>query len=146
MAKKIREVLIVDDDTTATYLNKRIVREMGITERITTCTNGQDALHYLLNIRSNDNSKAYPELIILDHHMPVMNGLELMQELNEKKMLEEMRTVVLVLAIHTKADELRRFSKLGVQEFTDKPLSKQTLTDAYRKYWANDTASDHNQG
>lgn len=144
MASTLKEVLIVDDDPTTTYLNERIVSEMEIAERITACKNGRDALNYLLQKLNDPGETAFPELIILDHHMPVMDGMELMEALNKKGLLEEMRTVILLLAIHTNPDDLRRFKKLGVQEFTSKPLSKHTLTVAYKKYWANNTARDHN--
>ncbi len=140
---KLREVLIIDDDKTANYLNERIVREMEITDSIRVLHNGKDGLNYILEHCGDKGSTTCPELIILDHHMPVMDGKEMLETLHENGMIDKMRTVFLLLAIHTNQEDLKRFEDLGVQEFTDKPLSKERLQDAYQKYWADDTARDN---
>ena len=129
MPPKLREVLIIDDDQIANYVNERIVTEMQLAHTITILQNGKEGLDYILKV--------------CDHFMPELNGLELMEKLHENGLIEEMRTVFLLLAIHTDIEDLKKFEELGVQEFTDKPLSKNRLHEAYEKYWANNTARDH---
>ncbi|WP_242929122.1 response regulator [Pontibacter vulgaris] len=142
MANKLKEVLIIDDDMTANYLNERIVTELQIADHVKILTNGKDGLDYILE-KCADNKETCPELIILDHFMPLMDGLELMETLHKSGKLENMRAVFLLLAIHTNIKDLKRFKMLGVQEFTNKPLSREKLLESYQKYWADDTVKDH---
>lgn len=142
MSPKLKEVLIIDDDITANYLNVRIVTEMRITQHVKVLHNGKEALEYISESCGIDHN-ACPELIILDHFMPEMDGMQFMKKLHENGLIEKMRTVFLLLAVHTDIKDLKHFEDLGVQEFTDKPLSKKRLQEAYDKYWANDTARDN---
>jgi response regulator of citrate/malate metabolism len=141
MSSKLREVLIIDDDQTANYMNERVISEMQIAGHVKIFLNGKDALKYILENCGKDHDTC-PELIILDHYMPEMDGLEFMQKLHEHGLIEKMRTVFLLLAVHTNIKDLKQFQNLGVQEFTSKPLSKKRLQEAYDKYWANDTAKN----
>ena len=143
--KKLNKILLVDDDATTLYINENILTKLGISHEIKVLTNGKLALDHLL-AHCASSAESCPALVILDHHMPVMDGMELMQALHKKDVLENSSIVFLLLAINTTAQEQEVFKKLGVQEFTYKPLSKQTVLDAYAKYWAGDTAADHTAG
>lgn len=143
MRKKLKEVLIIDDDATANYLNERIVKDLQITENIKVLQNGKEGLDYILSRCIHNEGGPCPELVILDHHMPLMSGMELMEVLHGNGYLEKMQVVFLLLAAHSDEKDLKRFDELGVQEFTTKPLSKKLLFDAYQKYWADDTARDN---
>ncbi|GAB3822025.1 hypothetical protein GCM10028895_25480 [Pontibacter rugosus] len=103
-------------------------------------TDGQQAYNYLSEAWKVD--KTCPELIILDHHMPILDGLGLMEKLNWSGKLNNVEAVFLLLALNTSKDDIRLFKELGVQEFTDKPLCKATAMDAYTKYWAGDTVKN----
>ncbi|QCR21577.1 response regulator [Pontibacter sp. SGAir0037] len=139
---KLRKVLLIDDDSTTLYINERIVREMRFAEEIELLRNGKDGFKYIQ--KHCDNSpESCPDLVILDHHMPVMDGLEMMENLQEIGILSKIRAVFLLLAVNSEEQDIRKFMELGVQEYTQKPLSKETLLDAYQKYWADDTVRDH---
>ena len=75
--------------------------------------------------------------------MPVMDGLEMMQALKERDFINNQRIVFILLGVHSTPSQIEEFKKLGVQEYTSKPLSQETVMDAYHKYFANDTARDH---
>lgn len=140
--KKLKQILLIDDDPTNNYLNTKILKDLEIAEEIKVLTNGKLGLDYLINCVNQPNSNC-PALLILDHHMPVMDGMALMQNLNSLGILEKIQMVVLLLAVQTKPDDLESFKDLGVQEFTSKPLSKSRLMEAYKKYWVGDTAENH---
>jgi len=94
---KLEKVLLIDDDTTAHYLNERIVRELQIAKKVQVLHNGRQGLDYL----SEGEERVCPELIILDHYMPVLDGMEIMEALHKSGRLEKMETVFLLLAAHT---------------------------------------------
>lgn len=140
---KLRRVLLIDDDATTNYVNERIVKGLQITEEVKVLTDGRQGLDYLTARCGGGSQETCPELIILDHHMPVMDGMELIETLHQAGTLERMETVFLLLAVHTSPADLAKFQELGVQEFTPKPLSRERLLEAYRKYWTGDTVQDH---
>ena len=46
--KKINHALLIDDDSVANFLHYRIIKSLGITEKITILNNGSEALNYIL--------------------------------------------------------------------------------------------------
>ena len=139
--KKLKQVLLADDDKANNFLNVCLLEEMGIAEEITVLLNGKEALEYLLAPEADD--KPPPELVILDHLMPVMDGLELMRELYRTGFTERKEVVFLLLAAHSSPKAIEEFKRLGVQEYTTKPLSEEVVLRAWQKYLAYDTAGNH---
>jgi CheY-like chemotaxis protein len=141
--KKLKEILLIDDDEVTNFLNETILKELNISEEVTVLNNGKEALEYLLP--NGESAHCCPELVILDHNMPIMDGLELMKALNDIDFVNRSKVVFLLLAVDSREEHIEEFQRLGVQEFTRKPISKETVMDAYHKYWADDTARDHTQ-
>ena len=133
---------MIDDNEISNYVNRNLLEWLKITEDIDIVTDGKQALEYLVGQCVTPKSEC-PELIILDHHMPVMDGLELMHALNAVGFLKENKVVFLLLSIQSRKIDVDVFKQLGVQEFTNKPLSEKDVMDVYRKYWSGDPTSDH---
>lgn len=140
--KQLSKILLVDDDATNNFLNEKLLIDLKIAQHVEVLTNGKLAFDYLLK-HCTDPGQGCPLWVILDHHMPVMDGLEMMQALQVNGMLEKTNIFFLLLAIYSTPQDQELFKKLGVQEFTSKPLSKKTIMAAYAKYWANDTVENH---
>ena len=86
--KKLRSILLVDDNDTSNFLNERLLKRMNITEEIKILSNGKTAFDYLekLNQANGNSTETKPELIFMDINMPVVDGfefLELYQNLDE---------------------------------------------------------------
>ena len=140
--KKLSKILLVDDDATNNFLNEKLLTDLKIAQEIQVLTNGELAFDYLMAHCAAPNPGC-PALVVLDHHMPIMDGLEMMEALQASGVLKKMEVVFLLLAIHSSPQDQEAFKKLGVQEFTPKPLSKKTVMAAYTKYWAGDTIENH---
>lgn len=146
--KKLNTILLIDDDQINNYLNEVLLKELGIAQAVKVVLNGKQALEYLLDhceaTHKSEHKRSFcPELIIFDHHMPVMDGMEFIQALNQIGFVNRQEVVFILLAIHTAQEDIEAFKGLGVQEFTNKPLSKEIVMDAYHKYFAGDTAKGH---
>lgn len=147
--KALQQILLVDDDPTNNFLNQELLQELRITNHIQVLTNGKKGLDYLLEhcpIDQKDQSASFPscpELVIFDHYMPVMDGMEMIQALHQQGFMQKANIVFILLGIHTSHKDWKAFQALGVQEFTPKPLSKEVVMEAYRKYFTGDTARKH---
>ena len=102
-------VLVVDDDS----MNLKIAEKM-LEERfeVTLASSGKEALELL--------EHQLPELILLDLHMPDMDGFEVMQVLREKQETRDI-PVVFLTADNDREVEIRGF-KEGAQDFITKPF------------------------
>jgi two-component system response regulator YesN len=142
--KKIKKILLIDDDKVNNYINEALLKDLNIAEVITVRINGEEAMEHLIeNCQLGGDGGSCPELVILDHHMPIMDGLEMMKELKKRNFINNQRIVFILLGVYSMEEDIEEFRKLGVQEYTSKPLSEQTVMDVYRKYFADGMARDH---
>lgn len=132
--RKLKEVLLVDDDEVNNFVSMRLLEKLEISEVVLLAKNGKEALDTIQKKCSPDF--VCPEFIILDHQMPVMDGIEFMEHLNNMNFSNRNKIVILILAAASKQEDLDKFKKLGVTEFTSKPLSEKTVVNVYKKYWA----------
>ncbi len=133
--KKLKKILLVDDDLVNNYLNETILRDLSIASQICTEINGENALAHLAEGCEQD-SGICPELVIFDHPMPVMDGMEMMKALHQKGFMDGQPIIFILLGVHSSKEHIAEFEKLGVHEYTEKPLSQEVIMDAYHKYFA----------
>lgn len=108
------KIFIVDDDRSLQRLYGLILREAGF-EIIDTAINGKVA------VEKYKNFKEKPDLILMDHRMPIKNGLDAMIEILE---IENSTKIVFASAdISIKEKALL----LGACAFLDKPFKMQGL-------------------
>jgi CheY-like chemotaxis protein len=71
-------VWIIDDDLIYTFTVKKLIEKGQLAHKIDIFQNGQDALDKLQEI--NFETAKYPDIILLDINMPVMDGWQFMNE------------------------------------------------------------------
>ncbi len=79
MLTKSKKILIVDDDEINNIICKKIINEYNAAIKVTTVTNGKNALELLQN-SGNTSCVQLPDVILLDINMPVMNGWQFVDE------------------------------------------------------------------
>jgi CheY-like chemotaxis protein len=67
-------ILHVDDDNDFAELSSRSLQQAGFKQPVARCRDGRVALHYFSAI----DPLSAPHVILLDFHMPGMNGLEVL--------------------------------------------------------------------
>ena len=76
-----RNILIIDDDPVARMLSKRNLEIAGFNGKIIAAEDGEVGLEILINSNERDHFT-----IILDYHMPVMDGITFLKLMADKQL------------------------------------------------------------
>ena len=107
-------IFIVDDDQSLQRLYALIFKEAGF-DIAATAINGKDALE------KYHNMKEKPDIILMDHRMPVKNGLDAIVEILDIDKNEKIIFASADISVKEKA------KSLGACAFLDKPFKIQKL-------------------
>jgi two-component system chemotaxis response regulator CheY len=113
-------VLIVDDELFIVELYRDILQLRGY-RVVGTAFDGEEALR-----KYNDSSEK-PDVVIMDHRMPVMNGVEATREIMR---LNPHQKIIFVSADVLVEKEAR---EAGASEFLPKPFRMDDLIDRMKK-------------
>ena len=105
-------ILIIDDEKANLEVLRRLLERAGFS-RIQTTTDPRDATTLYVDFR--------PDLILLDLHMPHMDGLAVMAELN--KIVEATYLPILILTGDVSPEARRDALSRGAKDFVHKPFS-----------------------
>lgn len=124
MEKKMKHILLVDDNKSTNFFNKRIIEKIGLAEKISVAENGAEALSYF-DYNNEDTIK--PELVFLDINMPILNGMEFLDNYNRLN-YENKAAVVMMIGTPLLSDDRKKIETYEfVVEKSDKMLSKDFL-------------------
>jgi CheY-like chemotaxis protein len=127
--KKLKSILLVDDDPITNYINHNLIKKLSITEKIAVKHNGYEALQYISTQSCPDK---YPSLVILDINMPVMNGFEFLESFQNTTLPEKEKIKIIILSSSVSPRDLKRINSFNV-EFISKPLKSQDLLSIIKK-------------
>jgi len=114
-----KSILLVEDDETDAYLIQRAFRALPFDHELDVAGDGTAALERL-ETRYAENK--LPDLVLLDLHMPGMNGFELMKKIRANPVFEDLRIVVLT---GTDTDEyLLEAYNCGATSYAVKPQNR----------------------
>ena len=111
------KILVVDDDLLISRAYYDILTDCGYD--VAVCNNGSEAVEYC-RVKP-------PDLVIMDIHMPVMNGLVACEKIREMPHCQNLPIIVISgsLGHSGKADSISR----GADEFMGKPINTNELID-----------------
>jgi CheY-like chemotaxis protein len=134
MKKKLKSIMLVDDNRTDNYFHKREIRKTNLAITVIEKNSALEALEYL---RINKQNKApNPDLLFLDINMPCMNGWEFLKEYS--RLDEDLQREVMIIMLTTSGnpDNIARAKALNiVADFITKPLTKEILEEINKKYF-----------
>ena len=115
------QILVVDDKKTNLMLAEKILQEEF---NVSMAQSGTEAIAFL--------EKNIVDLVLLDLHMPDMNGFEVMSEIrhNENRLVD--LPVIFLTADDDKAMEVKSF-KEGAQDFIAKPFVPEIMIQRVRR-------------
>lgn len=130
----INHVLLIDDDEVNNFINARLLRKLSVSENIKVSCNGAEGLRYLQQLPPH--SEAFPDLLLLDINMPVMDGFEFLHQFSTMD-FEGKRPVVIMLTTSSNEKDLyqvRQFAE--VAGFLNKPLNEEKLQEIVQKHFS----------
>lgn len=114
----LRLMIVDDEETIRTAISKMIdFNSLGY-EVIATAKNGMEAFDIICD--------SYPDVVITDIKMPILNGLELIERANNLDVGIE----YIILSGYGEFEFAKQAMKFGVQHFLLKPTNKQELIQA----------------
>lgn len=123
--KKIN-LLVIDDDDINIFIIKKIVDKTGFDIEMTSKSNGQQAVEFLQTAITNQT--AFPDLILIDINMPVMNGWEFVEAYTKLEVPKDVDLYILSSSVYENDIEKTK-SYTNVKGFISKPLSMERLIE-----------------
>jgi signal transduction histidine kinase/CheY-like chemotaxis protein len=112
--------LVVDDN----YTNRRILHEMLLRWKM--CPElAESGANAITMLRCAAMEKLPYPLVIVDRHMPEMDGFTLLETIHADPALQS--TAIMMLTSGDQPEDSRRCQQLGVAEYAIKPVSQQEL-------------------
>ena len=114
-----KKILIIDDEQDLLDLFKKLLEQQSY--QVFCASNGADGI--LLNEQQN------PDLIILDMHMPEMDGIQTLRNIRKT----DENVIVVILTGYACPDTIRDAVDLNVSEYLSKPFGNSELLNVIGK-------------
>ena len=128
MEKKLKTVLLVDDDAATNFLHSIILKILKCTETIDTARNGKEALDYL-----HENNP--PDLILLDINMPGMDGWMFLDELDKLPEIKSKTKVIVMITSSVNPQDRLKALERGTTGFMSKPLTNEKAREMLSEHF-----------
>lgn len=142
MKKKLKCILLVDDDEPTNFLNKLIINEMDCVDKIEVAQSGKEAINFLTKIWSDKEHTdiLIPDIVFLDINMPAMNGWEFMASVNVYNSQRKNKHITIMLSTSLNPeDEIRSLATENIKGYRRKPLSKKMMQEILDEHFSQDS-------
>lgn len=128
----VQKVLCIDDDPISIMLCRKVISRSMFATETDAANNGEKALRYLEDIIETEGS-IYPELILLDLNMPIMNGWEFLENY-EQSFAKNFDSKIVILSSTIDPEDVKKSQQYStVIDFISKPITVASLQEVGRK-------------
>jgi CheY-like chemotaxis protein len=117
-------ILIIEDDEVTNFITSANLEKLGY-KNFTIALNGQEGINHL-------KTGNYPDIILLDINMPVLDGWEFLDKINELKLCADI-PVVITTSSFRGDDKLKADGYHNVIAYLEKPINFQYLNTILSK-------------
>jgi CheY-like chemotaxis protein/DNA-binding CsgD family transcriptional regulator len=115
------KLLLVDDEPLNLKLYDKMLKDFNF--QVITAANGQECLEKV--------NEHFPDLILLDWNMPVMDGIEALEILKKDDVTKDI-PVLMITGVMTSSEDLALAMSVGAIDFLKKPFDKLELSARVR--------------
>ncbi len=117
-------VLVVDDNQMNLMVVKNLLKDTKV--KLTACMGGEEALELARN-------NSY-DIILLDHMMPVMDGMETLQHLKNMPANKSRDAVIIALTANAVSGVREMYLEAGFDDYMSKPINGKLLEEMLAKH------------
>ncbi|HEX7830949.1 MAG TPA: response regulator [Thermoanaerobaculia bacterium] len=121
----VRKILVVEDNDMNMQLVEFLLEEGGY--EIVKATSGEEALTL-----TRDGAAAAPDLILMDIHLPGMDGLSVVRAMKAEERTSQIP--ILALTAHAMRGDKDRFLEAGCDGYISKPIDVKTFISSIERY------------
>lgn len=126
-------VLVVEDNPVNQRLMRRVLANLGCP--FTIVSNGRQAIDELTGRRADF------DVVLLDFHMPEMDGITALQEIRAGRAGAEVQSIwVIALTADARDEQRARAAAAGINDYLTKPLKISELETAFQRFRTERTA------
>jgi CheY-like chemotaxis protein len=130
-------ILLADDNATDAELTIRALEIGGIKQQIVWVQDGEAALHYIFRKGIYaERPTGNPRLMLLDLHMPKIDGLDVLAQIKSDPMTRP--TPVVIMSSSDQESDMTRSYERHANSYIVKPVDFKQFTDQVAtlgKYW-----------
>ena len=115
---KLKSILLIDDDSISSMVTEMMLTHIDAADEIRLAENGKEAVEYL-----TQNPNSFPELILLDLNMPLMNGFDFLDYWERNGFTGNSKICIFTTTSHPHDGERARYYS-DVIAYVEKPLSE----------------------
>jgi two-component system response regulator len=135
---KNKVILLVEDNPDDVQLTLRALKKSKIMNEVVVAQDGVEALEYLFGTGkyAGRDTKALPQVVLLDLKMPRMDGLEALQRIRKDERTKLLPVVVLTTSSEDR-DRVESYTK-GANSYVRKPVDFNQFAEAVNQlglYW-----------
>lgn len=125
-------ILVADDDPNDRFLIGKLIKEGGIDQEVVYAQDGHEVMD-CLHLRGSfiDRPEGPPAVVILDHQMPGVSGLEILRLIRHDPEFH-----LIPVVIHSGQmlpAEVREAYRLGANAYVEKPVNYQGLRKVFKE-------------
>ena len=119
MAAQGKTILLVEDSPDDALLTQRSLKKANVINEVVWLKDGKEALDYLFK-QCLEGGGRLPEVLLLDIHMPRVDGIEVLREIRADDRLKGLPVIIFTSSKEER--DLVQSYRLGVNSFIRKPV------------------------
>ncbi|MCH2084445.1 MAG: response regulator [Saprospiraceae bacterium] len=139
MKKKLKTILLIDDDTPTNYYHQIILQDANCTENVVIQYSSDRALDYFRTLKNNN--QPFPELVFLDMNMPGWDGFQFIEMLQTFFPSTKDKIKIVILTSLPEAPSLQKIELdnqiVGVKS---KPLTEKVVLELIQTHFSTNSS------